>query len=438
MAVKTHERGGGESGSSSRVSSYDIFMRFVKNRNDDSSSGPSMIDVSGILSKECYETWLLSRVQSMEYPEKSFQTALLGHIAGTSRRKPFEPEIEKALLSELRKKQVWACFRNTDCSIGIHGIRKKGYHESRGLGIASKEKVKQEKRRVSTKDTTSKKSETARYLKSLKTGNVPGSSYSAGSSCGSFTDSYGSRGADISSFTGTTGSSTNSGAEKNMFSQPDDYLDFACDFEQANQIDAKRLASELVLLSKLKPVTPSRRLAMSLLGFFETERNLLTFLESIHMDGNVCLGDPLYCMLDLNPGDDKRLQNDFLFPPQVNFYESLTDYLLTGTLLLDDNLVIMQAQGNIEQVLKQSCVLKNWADLCAFKLQMAVILSSGLPLLKASGMLQIQRVVMSKDGIKLFVFRETVQRNPVSGYTVTVQDVSEKYQDVLSLPKLFI
>lgn len=45
--------------------------------------------------------------------------------------KPFEPEIEEAVLKILRRKQVWDCFKESPVKIGSRGFQTKGFWESK-------------------------------------------------------------------------------------------------------------------------------------------------------------------------------------------------------------------------------------------------------------------------------------------------------------------
>ena len=45
--------------------------------------------------------------------------------------RPFEPEVEAALLAVLRKIRVWPCFIDSKRKIGMLGTRVRGYWESK-------------------------------------------------------------------------------------------------------------------------------------------------------------------------------------------------------------------------------------------------------------------------------------------------------------------
>mmetsp|Transcript_636 Transcript_636/g.767 ORF Transcript_636/g.767 Transcript_636/m.767 type:complete len:368 (-) Transcript_636:663-1766(-) len=89
------------------------------------------VDTSGIFSKECYLQWLASRRKIPENPENSFRSALVSHVTGILRCKPFPPRVEASILQRLKKKRVWECFQDTDKKVGSIGFRGKGYHETR-------------------------------------------------------------------------------------------------------------------------------------------------------------------------------------------------------------------------------------------------------------------------------------------------------------------
>mmetsp|Transcript_15804 Transcript_15804/g.19174 ORF Transcript_15804/g.19174 Transcript_15804/m.19174 type:complete len:432 (+) Transcript_15804:476-1771(+) len=105
-----------------RATSYQIFMEFVEYRPDGS------VLTERMLSRECYNKWIDSRQQPPSKPESSFRRALIGHVTGNDRRRPFPPVVEESLLKILRRKEVWECFRGF-VPIGQRGFRKQGYHE---------------------------------------------------------------------------------------------------------------------------------------------------------------------------------------------------------------------------------------------------------------------------------------------------------------------
>mmetsp|Transcript_19806 Transcript_19806/g.25314 ORF Transcript_19806/g.25314 Transcript_19806/m.25314 type:complete len:556 (-) Transcript_19806:449-2116(-) len=107
----------------SRNSPYEIFYSFVK-CNDKS------WDVSAVMSKECYDSWLNHRFPKPKSPEESFRRALISHLTGSDGRKPFPCEIEANILKLVRRKQIWDCFKGSKtCNIGMNGFKSVGWHE---------------------------------------------------------------------------------------------------------------------------------------------------------------------------------------------------------------------------------------------------------------------------------------------------------------------
>lgn len=99
--------------------SYSVFMSFVDGEGK----------ASRILSRDCFTKWLSTRKTFPKQPEESFRRVLVGHICGIDRRRPFPAHVESCLLSVIRKREVWDCFKGTNVSIGIRGFRKQGFHE---------------------------------------------------------------------------------------------------------------------------------------------------------------------------------------------------------------------------------------------------------------------------------------------------------------------
>lgn len=126
------------------ISSYKIFQTYVKYKYDLNSE--LKCDATEILSKDCYQKWLISRRNYPKKPEEAFRRALTAHVRGVDGRRPFLPEIEESLLCELRKKQQWKCFAGlTKCgSIGVQGFPSMGFHESQSKfkGCTLKKKLK--------------------------------------------------------------------------------------------------------------------------------------------------------------------------------------------------------------------------------------------------------------------------------------------------------
>lgn len=106
------------------VSSHKVFMTYA----------PAVNGRSQILSKECFETWVATRKNGCKKPEFSFRKALIAHLTGKDGRRPFPPDIEKLVLNEVRRKEVWPCFVDKKeqkyKNIGMKGCKQYGFHES--------------------------------------------------------------------------------------------------------------------------------------------------------------------------------------------------------------------------------------------------------------------------------------------------------------------
>ena len=124
------------------MSSLAVFLRFV-HRDEEGN-----IDASRVVSRQCFDEWLSSKGENVPRdPEEAFRKALIGHCnwssyssfvthclpsgKGAHRMKPFEPEVEAALLRVLKSFQIWPCFARSKRKIGLLGIRVRGYWESR-------------------------------------------------------------------------------------------------------------------------------------------------------------------------------------------------------------------------------------------------------------------------------------------------------------------
>jgi len=65
------------------------------------------VDASRVVSKECYDQWLKTRIGVKNDPERTFQRALTAHLTGSDGRQAFLPEEEAAILNVVRLKRVW-------------------------------------------------------------------------------------------------------------------------------------------------------------------------------------------------------------------------------------------------------------------------------------------------------------------------------------------
>jgi hypothetical protein len=95
-------------------------------------------DLSGLLTRPCFEAWVATRRTLPQQLEVAFKDAVLTLIRERDCRTTLPPEMQSALLVELRKRRVWPCFQGyTDAAgkpitIGATGFRGKGQYEKRG------------------------------------------------------------------------------------------------------------------------------------------------------------------------------------------------------------------------------------------------------------------------------------------------------------------
>lgn len=110
-----------------KKTSLELFREFMKILPD------GTVDASRIVSRECYDAWILSRRQRPTEPEKIFQRTLTSHLTAIDGRAPFRLEEEIGILHVLRAGTRWPCFADCPIRFGCSGFRAFGYHEQRRL-----------------------------------------------------------------------------------------------------------------------------------------------------------------------------------------------------------------------------------------------------------------------------------------------------------------
>lgn len=103
--------------------SLQIFRAFISRESDGS------LDASGVISRECFEVWCKSRKGEIANAERQFQRTLSAHLSALDGRSPFTSEEERAVMAQVRKREVWPCFRRGRSVVGSSGFRGRGYHE---------------------------------------------------------------------------------------------------------------------------------------------------------------------------------------------------------------------------------------------------------------------------------------------------------------------
>jgi len=116
-----------------KLTLLDLFLGYVKYEPN------GRVDASGILSKECFEGWLITRETEPIYAPRRFKDAIKGVLSGRKRCRPFPPAVETDLLKHLRQPRVWPCFKDLDnVNIGYKGFETLGYHEKLIQSYATK------------------------------------------------------------------------------------------------------------------------------------------------------------------------------------------------------------------------------------------------------------------------------------------------------------
>ena len=77
------------------------------------------VDASRVVSKECYELWLKTRIGVINDPERTFQRTLTAHLTMSDGRQAFLPWEEAAILKVVRVKRVWFVFNEFRNLIGL-------------------------------------------------------------------------------------------------------------------------------------------------------------------------------------------------------------------------------------------------------------------------------------------------------------------------------
>uniref|UniRef100_A0A7S0XLV4 Uncharacterized protein n=1 Tax=Chrysocystis fragilis TaxID=1411660 RepID=A0A7S0XLV4_9STRA len=362
-----------------KLTSYQIFQKFIK-FNDTKTE----VNCKGVLSRECFEMWKKSRSPQLQKPEESFQTALLGHVSGTDRRKAFTPLVEKALLHELRKKQVWPCFQGTHKTIGIKGTKKIGYHEKREMEAGLNASV------IKTEEATSPQIR-------IKTEAIS-------------QDFVKRKRRKIVAVKSETQSIRQEfpPPSHNVFSADDIAILSALKFESEN-------------LSM-----PAGKFANSILQFYGDDASVMSFFRALRESGFYKFSDAsLFLMLNLL-SPSPILESSFMFPQGASFKSSRS----VAVAHTDRNFIIQSSSPAFKQLFGESGVAKSVFNFSGAILQTAVSLQEGLIQLLQFGRLWIRQIGRTKSGTRsIILIHVSVVRADL--LEIQVQDVSDDFPSIL-------
>eukprot|EP00924_Labyrinthula_sp_SR-Ha-C_P009423 maker-scaffold_2-snap-gene-23.5-mRNA-1 protein AED:0.02 eAED:0.02 QI:62/0.6/0.5/0.83/1/1/6/0/336 len=114
-----------------RLTSMQLFKLFIKR-----TENKELKEVN-IISKDCFNLWVSSRLKKLKQPLPSFRRTLCAHLRGADDRIPFPEDVEQELLSSLRKTD--ADGFPVDCFEPISGKKKTFRKNKKGIWITGYE-----------------------------------------------------------------------------------------------------------------------------------------------------------------------------------------------------------------------------------------------------------------------------------------------------------
>lgn len=415
------------------ITPYSIFNSFIK------TSPSGKIDASGIVSKECFDSWVASRKENVQHKEKAFRSALLGHLTGRDRRRPFTPEKERAILLVLRQKKVWPCFEGTDLKIGIYGIRKslQGFNERKSdpnfiketkeikaqRKLKNKTKAKLKKEKMEIKEMKKEHSSVDGHVCAFKTNNK--------------------RAHRLFHVTGPLKKKS----AWQMFETTSDEISRHLSIvnEKAaladiseNLYDEEILASAFALVRLID--TPAASVIFPQMK--ASSIHLLFKVKSLmNMKSKCVYNNALYCMLGMNVDNDPRFKKSFCFPTgELGLFDPNKPM---AKVELDMGMVYKKAE-NTELVYHRNpkdLIGKHadtvGEDLAVSSLHRALLGIHGMPIFKSTGSVLVNRFLRNpatgKTSIGLTQYKVINDKR----ITICTQDVSYRYSaDVTELPLL--
>mmetsp|Transcript_22986 Transcript_22986/g.28219 ORF Transcript_22986/g.28219 Transcript_22986/m.28219 type:complete len:437 (-) Transcript_22986:101-1411(-) len=350
-----------------KKSSYQVFKEFFPRKENGEA------DASRILSKECFDEWVSSRIPRPQKPEEGFRSAITGHLAGTGRRQPFPADIEETLLRIVRKKQIWECFSGTKVSIGLYGSKTKGYHETRKAsestcnsnnGISNEIEsdtinaeipgsalvtLKRKRKRFRIKNHIAKREkptdETNRFLVNLYCNAHNRYMETSSNSNVQRLNSWHEEITQNNGFDEIL--NINDTSTTKLTNCLKDHIDI-----YPIQKVVQKVVNQLNFLARSHPDSGAGRFSKSILQFYG--RDIMTYMRRLLQHGADIPSAPLYHMLNLNPDNDERLKRSFLLPSGISgFYRNK----IIGSFVLDKTMIIRESE-NAVPIFGETCTSK--------------------------------------------------------------------------------
>uniref|UniRef100_A0A7S3PFN1 Uncharacterized protein n=1 Tax=Aplanochytrium stocchinoi TaxID=215587 RepID=A0A7S3PFN1_9STRA len=436
----------------SGCTSLAIFLSFVKSADENTDC-----DAGGLISKDCFDSWLAARICRPRMPEESFRRSLISHLTASDGRKAFPSCVEADLLRHIRKKQIWPCFRGTNSKIGLRGFQKMGYHEKRQDHALNKHEQKVSRNTFSRTKEEEKRNSFSHFSDA--------SSRSCNSPNGSRVDSewiseYKSNDYDSLSDSATVSSTERTTTRKRNIrelSKTDskdiavlkcgydahllqDLVFYASRQQEARPKKQKCISSIYCVKEETKETeqignasctqSPAQVFVQTLADFHNGPRNLLKFLKLLKDQGEELLTPSLYYMLNHNPGNDLYFQREFLFPAQEDRY--FLKNRPVGTISMDKDFMIKNMSLAGANILggAPSLQVENWLKFSGSRVQCALLIMNMFPALERQPdgfPIWFRKCLRCIDGLVRVVMMNVKYYNSTGIFEMAVQDISDLY-----------
>jgi len=430
------------------LSSQQVFIQFLKTRPDGS------LNAEDILSEACYKAWLASRRKTTQNPAESFRRALTATCRASDGRKPFPEDVENALLKELRKKQIWACFKGTDIQIGKKGFPSQGFHEKKRREKLCSNATRKPITNSAAPGESVLSTNTEVKIESVNDVSLNNITLSVQPK-GSFDGTWSHRNdeeiqlplfndVDIQILDPTTEAaysndilSLNSDNRrmKRSRSESKDPFDLLFDTTLKKEREALtnfELGAEDIakLVHDERYPTEVKEAARSFLDYY-TVRGLKRLIECGRRHGVEHFTTPLMYMIDLHPREgDPRFRREFLCPSMKIKFNSSRAF---GTMYLSPELLVVDSDKNLSNILCGPCNGMNAGIFQVSRLESLLVMRYGLPrLMKYGENWHFARLYRNDGSVGVFLVHATVE--PKGHMKLQIQDISDKMEHILNLP----